>query len=130
MDAKTYWTYNVPVAYFKNTPEDVREGCPSEVLNVATPNDTHGLIGYKPRKNETYVTDDGLPVLDDQNEEQFFLTASNMHYELSKQFYQLSQKEVASVPPSPGLYLPEVEIVTSDNVERLRELIRKRFEGE
>lgn len=130
MEAKTYWLYNVPMAYYKNTPEDIAEGCPAEQMKTATPSDAHTLVGYKPRKEHTYCDDDGAATVSDQTEEQFFLTASNMHYALAKDFYQLSQGQIPSVPSAPGNYLPAVEIVTASNVDTLRELIRKRFEQE
>lgn len=130
MDAKTYWQYNVPIAYYKNTPEDVLEGCPAEILKTATPVEAHTLVGYKPRKEYTHSCEDGLASVEDQSAEQFFLTASNMHYALAKEFYRLSQGQIQSVPSQPGNYLPAVEIVTSENVDTLREIIRKRFEEE
>ncbi len=128
MEAKTYWLYNVPIAYYKNTPDDIAEGCSDDVLNAATLPDAYSLFGYKPRTDYTYHDENGLLSVDDQTPEQFFLTASNMHYALAKEFYQLSQGQIQSVPNAPGNYLPAIEIVTANNVDTLRELIRKRFE--
>lgn len=128
MDAKTYWLYNVPVAFYRNTPEDIAEGCPAQHTKTAIPSDAYTLVGYKPRKENVYSDDTGAATVSDQTEEQFFLTASNMHYELAKEFYQLSQGQIQSVPSAPSNYLPAIEIVTDSNVDTLREIIRKRFE--
>lgn len=130
MDANTYWQYNIPIGYYKNTPEDIAEGCPTEQTKTATPSDAHTLVSYKLRKEYAYHDEAGAATVSDQTEEQFFLTASNMHYELAKEFYQLSQGQIQSVPSAPGKYLPPTEIVTNSNVDTLREIIRKRFEEE
>lgn len=132
MKAEVYWRYNLPIGYYQNTPGDVAEGCAVSHLRTSTPSDVidldkSELVSYKPRKEVDYVHEERWDEIEDQDREQFFLTASNAHYALAEQFYQLSQAAIQSVPSDLGNYLPEVIIVTADNVAEERERLRNRF---
>jgi hypothetical protein len=116
MKAKDYWRYNTPVTAFRNCPEDVAEGC-GEIDGSMLDLD-NVVPSVAARKNQTCnIFDDGIP--EDQTQEQFFLTAANMHLELAKGFYELSQGLTTSVAPH-DKYLPDVEIVTDENVANVR----------
>ena len=135
MKADVYWRYNLPVGYYRNTPEDISEGCGASNLRTSTPSEASAvvvpeLVSYMPRKEIDYVDHEQWDGIEDQDREQFFLTASNVHYALAEQFYQLSQGEIQSVPSEPGNYLPEVTIVTADNVAEERERIRSRIKAQ
>ena len=116
MKAKDYWHYNTPVTAFRNCPEDIAEGC-AEIDGSMLDLD-NVVPSVAVRKNQTCIIfDDGIP--EEQTQEQFFLTAANMHLELAKGFYELSQGLATSVAPCDA-YLPAVEIVNDENVANVR----------
>lgn len=116
MKAEIYWYYNTPVTAFRSCPEDVADGC--HEINGSMLDLDNVVPAVAVRKNQTHnVFDHGIP--EDQTQEQFFLTAANMHLELAKGFYELSQDLATSVAPR-GAYLPAVEIVNDENVADVR----------
>ncbi len=109
MSPETYFHCNLPVSFNPGESEDGQE--------VIQP--SLEIVAYRPRKDvisQVPLTEE-MPT--GQTPKQFFLTAAQQHIGIAQEFHRLANGHDRYECLNPGNYLPEVEVVTAENEERV-----------